>query len=99
VENVSLRGEPKYYVKVAASGNHRAQAFCGTCGTNLYATEPDTPKVFSIRLGCINERIQLPPSVQIWTNSAMPWLSKLPEVRSHVAGLTSPETVSPTSQS
>jgi len=74
-------------VKVAASGNRRAQAFCGTCGTNLYATQPDNPKVFSLRLGCINERAQLPPTVQIWGGSAMPWLQKLADVPCHVAGL------------
>lgn len=43
VENVQLLGQPRHYVKVAASGNRRAQAFCGECGTQLYATEADTP--------------------------------------------------------
>jgi len=33
-----LRGEPKSYVKVAQSGNRRAQVFCPECGTPLYAT-------------------------------------------------------------
>jgi hypothetical protein len=93
VEDLSLHGEPKHYVKVAASGNRRAQVFCGTCGTNLYATEPDNPKVFSLRLGCINERAQLQPSVQIWVGSAMPWLPTLSEVRSHIGGLTPNESL------
>lgn len=91
IESISISGKPKQYVKVASSGNHRVQAFCETCGTNLYATEPESPKVVSLRLGCINERAQLPPTVQIWGKSAMPWLSKLSEVRSHSAGLTTPE--------
>ena len=86
-EHLSLQGVPQHYVKVAASGNRRAQAFCGTCGTHLYATQPDNPKVFSLRLGCINERAQLPPTVQIWGGSAMPWLPKLAEVPCHVAGM------------
>ncbi|HEY4115326.1 MAG TPA: GFA family protein [Rhizomicrobium sp.] len=30
-----LRGEPKTYVKTADSGNKRAQAFCGDCGTPI----------------------------------------------------------------
>jgi hypothetical protein len=38
-------------------------------------------------LGCINERAQLPPTVQIWGGSAMPWLPKLADVPCHVAGL------------
>ena len=68
------------YIKTAASGNKRAQGFCGECGTNLFATEPDTPKVLGLRLGCVNERAQLAPTIQIWGNSAMPWLKTLSEV-------------------
>lgn len=99
VEDVSLSGEPTFYVKVAASGNRRAQAFCGSCGTNLYATQADNPKVLNIRLGCINERAQLPPTSQIWTKSAMPWLSKFSEVESHIAGMNSTAIGSPSLQS
>lgn len=78
VEHVELTGRPKHYVKVAASGNRRAQAFCGACGTQLYATEADVSKVLNIRLGCVNERAQLPPLMQIWGESAQPWLPSLP---------------------
>ena len=90
VENVQLTGQPKHYVKTAASGNRRAQGFCGECGTNLYATEPDTPKVLGLRLGCVNERSQLAPTIQIWGNSAMPWLKTLQDVPHHQTGVTSP---------
>ena len=90
VENVQLTGQPKHYVKTAASGNRRAQGFCGDCGTNLYATEPDTPKVLGLRLGCVNERSQLAPTIQIWGNSAMPWLKTLQDVPHHQTGVTSP---------
>ena len=65
IEDVSMKGEAKQYVKVAASGNKRVQAFCAECGTQLYATEPDSPKLLNLRLGCVNERAQLAPSVQI----------------------------------
>jgi hypothetical protein len=81
---------PKLYIKTAASGNKRAQGFCGDCGTNLYATEPDTPKVLGLRLGCVNERAQLAPTIQIWGNSAMPWLKTLHNVPHHQTGATSP---------
>jgi hypothetical protein len=90
VEKVSLTGTPKHYVKVAASGNRRVQAFCGECGTQLYATEADSLKVLNLRLGCINERAQLPPVAQVWGQSVLPWLRLLPAVPLHVKGLTSP---------
>ena len=82
-ENVKITGTPKHYVKTAQSGNPRAQGFCGNCGTQLYATEPDTPKVYGIRAGCINEKAQLTPKLAIWGQSAMPWLKTLHEVPLH----------------
>lgn len=89
-DDMEVVGSPKIYVKVAASGNHRAQAFCGECGTQLYATEPTAPKVFNVRLGCVNERAQLRPQAQIWRASAMPWLCDLSAMPSHEQGLGSP---------
>jgi hypothetical protein len=90
VEQVELQGTPKQYVKVAASGNRRAQAFCGTCGTQLFATEADVPKTLNIRLGCVNERAQLQPAMQVWHDSAMPWLPELAAVPAHRQGRDSP---------
>jgi hypothetical protein len=75
-----LTGSPKIYIKTADSGNRRAQAFCGECGTPLYATAPDNPTVYNVRLGCVDERAQLAPSKQLWTRSSMPWLHNLASV-------------------
>jgi hypothetical protein len=75
-----LRGSPKSYVKVAQSGNRRAQVFCSDCGTPLYATAPENPTSVIIRLGCVEQRAQLKPAVQIWQHSALPWLGELASV-------------------
>ncbi|HCL86495.1 MAG TPA: GFA family protein [Comamonadaceae bacterium] len=91
VENVALTGQPRHYVKVAESGNRRAQAFCAECGTQLYATEADQPQVLNLRLGCVNERAQLPPQRQIWCESAMPWLDGLAALPLHAKGPASPQ--------
>lgn len=90
IENVSLSGAAKQYVKVAASGSRRVQAFCAECGTQLYATEPESPTVLNLRLGCVNERAQLAPAIQIWGRSAMPWLASLTTLPIHERGLASP---------
>ena len=90
VSQVQVNGSPKLYVKTAASGNRRAQAFCEQCGTHVYATEADEPKVLNLRVGCIKERAQLAPTVQIWGQSAMPWLDGLSQRPLHAQGLTSP---------
>lgn len=76
-EHVELTGSPRHYVK--RTGNHKwhAHAFCSRCGTQLYACDAESPSIFNLRLGWINERDQLPPMLQIWTRSAMPWLHEL----------------------
>ena len=90
VEQVTLQGTPRQYVKVAASGNRRAQTFCADCGTQLFATEADVPKTLNFRLGCVNERAQLKPSAQLWHESAMPWVSSLDGIPAHTRGRDSP---------
>lgn len=74
IEHFHLRGEPKRYVKVAASGNKRVQAFCGECGTPLFATAPENPTSVNIRTGCIRQRHELKPVKQLWQRSALPWI-------------------------
>jgi hypothetical protein len=81
IEGFVLHGTPKSYVKVAQSGNRRAQVFCPDCGTPLFATAPENATSVIIRLGCVEQRAQLKPAVQIWQHSAMPWLSGLSSVR------------------
>jgi hypothetical protein len=75
-----LSGEPKIYVKTADSGNRRAHAFCGNCGSPIYASAlRDTPS-YTLRIGSIRERAQLRPAKQIWCRSALPWVMQLDSV-------------------
>ena len=94
-EQVQVSGQPRHYIKVAASGNRRAQAFCPECGTHLYATEADEPKVMNLRLGCVRERAQLAPTLQIWGQSAMPWLAHLQDQPMRRQGMASPSMADP----
>lgn len=72
-----LKGPTKHYIKMAQSGNRRAQVFCPECGTPIYAADPENPTTVMIRLGCVAQRAQLKPVFQVWQRSAMPWLSEL----------------------
>ena len=91
IGNVEVTGTARQYVKVAESGNRRIQAFCGECGSHLWATEGDgEPRTMNLRLGCIEERDQLTPTVQVWGHSAMPWLDQLSSVPMHTKGPSSP---------
>ena len=74
------RGQPKIYVKTAESGNRRAQAFCAECGSRLYAAAEVDPPIFNLRVGTVRERADLPPKVQFWCRSALPWVTALNSV-------------------
>lgn len=81
-----LSGTLKVYVKTAESGNKRAQAFCPECGTRIHAssvTDPDT--MFSLRLGTVNQRDQLPAKRQIWSRSRLSWIKDLEAIPSFEA--------------
>ena len=72
------KGTAKEYVKIAESGNPRAQGFCADCGSALYATTVEKEnRVYGIRAGNVDQRNKLIPKCQIWHSSAVPWLNTL----------------------
>lgn len=73
----TLHGQPRTYVKTAASGNRLVLAFCPDCGAALYSAALENPRVFNLRLGAIAQRAELAPKAQFWCRSAMPWAMNL----------------------
>ena len=77
-EFVLLAGQPKTYVKTADSGTRRVHAFCSDCGAPVYSHAiEDPPPFYTLRVGCLQQRAELPPRRQIWCRSAVPWSSSL----------------------
>ena len=69
-----LTGTPRTYVKTAESGAKRIHAFCFNCGTPIYScANVDDPPSYSLRVGCLTQRAQLPPKKRIWQKSALEW--------------------------
>jgi len=66
-------GPPTVYIKTADSGTKRAHAFCPLCGSPVYAAAPENPPTYSLRIGALKQRADLPPVRQIWCGSALPW--------------------------
>jgi hypothetical protein len=80
-EHFVLRsGTPKSCVKTAESGNKRCHAFCGECGTPIYACAVDDPQSYSLRVGTITQRAAFSPRRQIWRRSALNWVDALTDV-------------------
>jgi hypothetical protein len=75
-----LAGEPRKYVKTAESGNKRLHAFCGNCGTPIYASALLDPPLYSLRLGTIRQRASLTPKRQNWCRSALGWTFDLEDL-------------------
>ena len=73
-----LSGELKVYVKIADSGNRRQQAFCGNCGSPIYATSDPAGPFYGLRVGTIAQRDQLVPKVHIFNRSKQQWLDRIP---------------------
>src|ERR1700687_1597219 len=88
-ENFKLHGQPKTYVKTAASGNKRVLAFCADCGSAIYSTSLEDRAVFSLRLGAVKQRAQLIPKSQGWCRSALPWAMDI----GHISAETRPNSI------
>lgn len=73
-------GEPTIYVKTADSGAKRRHAFCGRCGTPIYACDLIAPTHYTLRPGAISQRQSFSPMRQIWRRSAFHWIDAIGEV-------------------
>lgn len=73
-----ITGTLKEFVKIAESGRTRHLSFCPECGTRIHARTKDDPTAFfGLRVGTIRQRAALKPKVQVWSRSALPWVSDL----------------------
>ena len=77
---VLLSGRPRTYVKIAASGNRRAQVFCPNCGTPISAGDAHEPQSYALRVAAMRQHDALPPRRQIWYRSAQPWVLELDHI-------------------
>jgi hypothetical protein len=65
-------GTPKSYVKTAESGNKRRHAFCGDCGTPIYACAVDNPQTYALRVCTITQRAAFSPRGR--SGSVLRWI-------------------------
>ena len=77
---VMRSGKPRSYIKTAQSGNKRRHAFCAECGTPIYSSDVESPRRYSLRIGCLAQRAQLQVQRQIWCDSALPWATNFDKV-------------------
>ena len=76
VNKISIKGKPKEYIKISDSGNKRIQAFCGNCGTQLFATDLNR-KLFNLRTGFLKQKDILEPKEHVFTKSSLKWVNTI----------------------
>jgi hypothetical protein len=79
-EEVAFAGPVKSHDVLAASGNHLERAFCGECGTPLYAQSHVRRHLITVRIGLFDEPESLRPQSIIWTESAPSWAHLDPDL-------------------
>lgn len=85
---VFTNGTPRCYRSSAKA----ERAFCGDCGTPIAwipKPRPDKPLRIDIALATLDDPSALTPTVHIWCDSAMPWLSVDDHLPHHPQGMPS----------
>ena len=73
-------GKPKLFTDTAASGNTLYRYFCGDCGSPIYSQRAKMPEMMVLKVGTLDAPINLKVVMNIWTNSARPWLYRDPTI-------------------
>lgn len=75
--------QPKIFADTAQSGNTLYRAFCGDCGSSIYSQRAKTPEMMVLKVGSLDNPDAMKLIMNIWTNSARPWVHIDPATESH----------------
>ncbi len=76
-------GQPKVFADTANSGNKLYRAFCGDCGSPIYSQREKMPEMMVVKVGTLDNSNAMKLAMNIWTNSARPWLHLASDVERH----------------
>jgi hypothetical protein len=64
---------PKYYEVISDTGNTATRAFCGHCGSPLFAFSSARMEFIGIRAGSLDDPSWFRPTAEVWVASGQPW--------------------------
>lgn len=67
-------GKPKMFADTAQSGNILNRFFCPDCGSPIYSQRAKVPEMMVLKVGTLDDPRALKLVMNIWTNSARPWM-------------------------
>ena len=76
-------GKPKMYADTADSGNRLNRFFCADCGSSLYSRRDKVPEMTILKVGTLDDASGLALAMNIWADSALPWMHIDPAVEKH----------------
>jgi hypothetical protein len=82
-----ILGKPTLYERLGASGNTATRAFCGECGSPLFAWSSGRPEMAGIRAGSLDDPSWFRAQTEFWTQRAQPWDALDPATRTFPRGL------------
>jgi hypothetical protein len=71
---LSIEGSPKAYAKKGDSGKEVTSKFCPNCGSTLLSEPELMAGVSMIRAGTLDDTSSLKPTMEIYCESAQPWV-------------------------
>ena len=80
------KGDLKFYVSTADSGNIASRGFCAECGSPVMAKQSQWP-VFIIYASSVDDPSCHRPTMDIFTSSAQPWDHMDPALPKYTKGI------------
>ncbi|WP_242128219.1 GFA family protein [Sphingobium sp. Sx8-8] len=77
----TMSGTPRRFIDTSDRGTEVHREFCGQCGSPLVSRSPARLDRIAVKAGTLDDPSGLKPSIQVWCDSAQPWLS-LPDLPS-----------------
>ena len=76
-------GQPRRFVDTPQSGNLVYRYFCGDCGSPIYSQRSKVPEMMVLKVGTLDSSGDMKLAMNIWTNSARPWMHIDPTIERH----------------
>ena len=80
---VFTAGKPRLFADMAQSGNILNRYFCADCGSPIYSQRAKAPEMMVLKVGTLDAPGDMHLVMNIWTNSARPWMHRDPATEQH----------------
>ena len=79
-ESVTVAGTLKTFDDRGDSGGTVHRQFCPECGSPIFSLIPTMPGITIIKAGTLDDPSILEPQMQVWCQSAQPWIRLNPDL-------------------